>query len=189
MSLVIGIIGEPGSGKGTCMRLLSDEAKGCTVLHMTFSSVLKETLELWGVPHSRKNLALLSPAMLETYGSDALAEAVKKRITASTHDIIVLDGVRWSADAALVRSFPKNLLIYITANPSVRFARLTTRKEKSGEENMTFEQFLSEDGARPEQEIAEIGKSADVRIENNGTEQELLEKIKNLWSTRMLPLI
>ena len=189
MKLVIGLVGENGSGKGTVIKLLSQSTKPYSLERITFSDFLKETLTLWRLSGSRDNFAKLVRAMRETYGENTLAHAIQIRAQKSSADIVLLDGVRWEADASLVRSFKKNLLIYVTADAHTRFERLRGRGEKSGEAAMTFEKFTTEEETPNEQGIPALGKTADIRIENNGTERNLEKEVITVWKNNILPLL
>jgi dephospho-CoA kinase len=171
--LVIGLVGEKGGGKGTFAELLAAHApNGTRVIRVRFSDILRETLDLWHFPPSRANLQNLSKMMDAEFGNGTLAHAMGHRIANLKADIVILDGVRWEADRLLIRSFPQNLLIYVTADSRMRYERLRARGEKSGEAAATFEQFLEEEGAIAERAIPAIAATADVRIVNEGSVEE-----------------
>lgn len=116
--------------------------------------------------------------MNQGYGEGTLSHAIFERIKNLKADIIIIDGVRWESDVELVRIFPKNYLIYITADLKTRYERLKKRGEKEGEEETTFEQFVSEENAANELLIPKIGKGADFKIENNGSFEELKKEVR-----------
>jgi dephospho-CoA kinase len=47
--IVLGLVGEKGSGKQTFSDFLKKAAKGKKIAHMRFSDILRETLELWSL--------------------------------------------------------------------------------------------------------------------------------------------
>jgi dephospho-CoA kinase len=110
-----------------------------------------------------------------------LSTASKNRIGSAKADIVLFDGVRWESDVKLVRSFRKNFLIYVTADPKVRYERTKARKQKVGEDLATFDQFLEDEKIATEIYIPEFGKSADFKIENNGTLDDLKSQITKIW--------
>lgn len=177
---VFGLVGEKGSGKETFGNFLMEIASKKIISRVRFSDVLKETLDLWGIPPTRKNLQDLAVVMVNQYGPDALANAISKRVETLNADIVILDGLRWHEDVLLLRKFPKNLLIYITASLKNRFQRLKIRNEKTGEKNTSLKQFIKEENAKNELLIPKIGKKANFKIENDGTFNEFREKIKSL---------
>lgn len=169
MPFVIGLVGEKGSGKGTFVEMFQTVAAPTVVAGVRFSDVLRDTLTLWDVPETRAHLQDLAAIMVHQYGPDTLAHAVEERIRCTHADIVILDGIRWEADAMLLERFPAHLLVYITADPQARFDRLRARGENVGDAHATFEQFMGEERAVTEITIPRIGARADVCIVNNGT--------------------
>ena len=174
MKLVIGIVGPPLAGKETCAnaleRLLLED--GYSVSRHTFSEILRETLDLWGIPHGRDNEQTMAIIMnAETGFKDgALSRAMKYRIINEDVDVTILDGVRWLGDEKMLRSLNnegiKSILIYITANPDVRYGRLLARN-RAGESATTREDFERQEKAKTEVDIPDIGSRAEIILENN----------------------
>lgn len=180
MKIIIGLVGEKGGGKETFGDILIKLLPNKRIARVRFSDLLAETLLLWSIPNTRENLQDLAIAMDKQFGEGTLTRAVQERIKKLSADIILLDGVRWMSDAELIRSFPKNYLIYITAPFKLRFERLKKRKQKSDEVTLTFKQFLYEENRKTELDIPKIAKKADFKIENNSTLLEFRGKIKSL---------
>ncbi len=176
--VIIGLVGEKGCGKGTFKDLLAEMVPDKKIAHVRFSDVLAETLKLWGIPASRESLQKLSPAMVQAYGEGVLTRAVRKRVEDLDADIVILDGVRWLSDEEMLRQLPDNLLVYITADAKTRYERTKSRKEKTGEENTTLEQFMKEEQAETEKSIPLIGARADYKIINSGSLEELRTEIE-----------
>jgi dephospho-CoA kinase len=177
--IVLGLVGEKGSGKQTFSDYLKKFAKGKKIAHMRFSDILRETLELWSLELSRANYQQVSIAFNKTFGAGTLSRALYNRVLKQEADIVILDGVRWLSDEELINSFPQKFMIYVTAKAENRFERLKTRNEKVGEGDVTFEQFLAEEKVKTETLIPKIGKRADIKIDNNGSFKDLEEKVKS----------
>lgn len=175
--IIIGLVGEKGSGKETFGNFLIELAKGKKVERVRFSDILYETLRSWSIDTTRFNLQHLAVVMDKGYGEGTLTNAIFQRIQNLRSDIVILDGVRWSTDEKLIRSFDKNFLIYITAKTDLRFERLQKRQEKK-DEAKTYAQFMSEEKAPNEVLIPKIGKRADLRVENNGTFEDLKKEVE-----------
>lgn len=172
--LVVGLVGEKGSGKGTFAELLENGAPaGKRVVRVRFSDLLRETLDLWRIAKTREHLQTLAAIMVKHYGPETLAHATVHRVAEAKADVVLLDGVRWEADRLLIRSFEHNLLVYITASPRIRYERLRGRSENAKEGQTTYEQFLKEEHAVTEHAIPAIGATADIRIVNEGSRDEL----------------
>ncbi len=190
--LVVGVVGEKGSGKETFIKLASQsvrsEKRETILAHHRFSDPLREALELLHIEKTRENLQTLPKILKENYGKTALVDAVYYRALKSGADIVFLDGLRWPEDPLMVRKFEKNIIVYVTASPRIRYQRLETRGENVGEKGLSWQQFLKEEAALSESFIAEIGKKADVKIINESTEQKLQEAADQFVGKHILAL-
>jgi dephospho-CoA kinase len=183
MKLVIGLVGAPLAGKETCANLLEKllVEDGYSVSRHTFSEILRETLDLWGIPHGRDNEQKMSIIMnAETGFKDgALSRAVRNRLMKDTADATILDGVRWLGDEKMIRSLNdegiKTVLIYIPADAKVRYARLLARN-RAGEAATTWEDFSRQEKMRTEVDIPNIGSRAEIMLENNYDSIENFER-------------
>ena len=181
MKLLIGLVGHIGSGKGKFIEFLQDAAGEAKVERIASSQLLKETLDLWDIQPTRKALQNLAIIMNANYGDNTLSHAMLRRINQSGADIVVYDGMRWKSDEKMVRNFPDSLIVYVTAEPRIRFGRICVRREKADEAELTFERFEQEAKAKTELEIADIGNRADAIIKNNGTLEEYKDGIEKVF--------
>jgi len=177
---IIGLVGEKGSGKQTFVNYLKEISPNLQLRQVRFSDILAATLMMWDIPITRSNLQKLAVIMNDTFGAQTLANAAKFSLEGDNADIIILDGVRRKGETEFVRSFKDNILIYITANSDLRYQRLRKRSEKVGEVGLTLEQFMEEEKSKAESEIPVISKTADIKIENNGTLEGFKQEIKSL---------
>lgn len=175
---IIGLVGEKGSGKETFTKFFCEAMTDHSVAVICFSDLLAETLTLWGMPVTRKNLQQLAGIMNTGFGEGTLTHAIRERIKLQSSDMVLLDGVRWESDWRMIRELPNSMLIYLTAKPKIRYERLKLRNQKVGESEATIEQFLEEEKAYTEIFIAKIGADADHTIENNGTLAEYRERVR-----------
>ena len=192
MKIHIGLVGEKGSGKETFVNFIKEirsiSNPNSPVAHFRFSDILGETLAMWGIEKTRENYQTLPQAMKHYFGDDVLSHAVKKRIMKSgiyrLSDVIILDGVRWREDVKMLGTLENNILIYITAEPKVRYERIKNRNEKVGENTTTFEQFQMQELAKTEILIPIIGKeNAHLKIENNNTLKQFEKNVKIFYET------
>ncbi len=177
--IILGLIGEKGAGKETFVKILTESLSHKSIAHYHFSDILSKTLSLWNLPLSRANMQILAISMVSSFGKYTLSNALKTIIKKDQSDIIIVDGVRWEADLEMLRSFPTNYLIYITANPKVRYQRIISRNEKEGEGNTTYQQFLNEEKSKTETSIKKISRQADITIENESTLDIFIKKIND----------
>ncbi len=174
MKLVIGLIGAPLAGKETCANLLEKllVEDGYSVSRHTFSDILRDTLDLWDIPPTRDNLQKMAIVMnAETgFGDGSLSRAIRKRLMEGTADVAILDGVRWLGDEKMIRSLGdegvKTILVYISADAKVRYARLLARN-RAGEAATTWEEFARQEKVKTEVDIPDIGSRAEIALENN----------------------
>src|SRR3989344_1124970 len=181
--IVIGLVGEKGSGKETFSKFLKEMVAEEDLAHIRFSDILKDTLEAWDLPTTRENMPHLAVIMNQGFGEGTLTHAVYQKISKLKKKIIILDGVRWQTDVELLERFRNHTLIYITADLEIRYKRLKKRAEKNGEAKATMDQFLREEKAPNELLIPEIGAQAEVKIENNGTLNELKQLVENFYKS------
>lgn len=159
--IIIGLIGEMGSGKDAVAEYLK-EKYGAKL--MRFADPLRETLGLYFDEISRDDLTWASIEFRERFGNDIFCKALEKKIKNET-GVIVLNGIRLKDDLDFIKSFPKNYAFYITADQKLRWERTTKRGEKS-DDSASFDKFQEMERAETEVEIPELGKMADFTIKN-----------------------
>ncbi len=177
--IILGLVGEKGAGKETFVKILKENLHNKSISHYHFSDILSQTLSLWNLPLSRINLQTLAISMVSSFGPFSLANAMKERMISDKSDIIIIDGIRWEADLSMLRSFPKNFLIYITASPQIRYQRIISRNEKKDEGKTTYQQFLNEEKSQTETSIGSISQKADITIQNETTLDHLAHQVKD----------
>lgn len=177
--IVIGLIGEKGSGKGAVSDYLVEKygAK-----HYGTSKILRRTIEDLSLPVTRENLVKLAIVLKEGYWPSVIIDSLIKDIEANGSNLIIADGIRMHGDVAPFRKkYGKNFhLIYVTADLKIRYERTKKRKEKAGEDKTTLEQFLAEEGKLTEVSIHEVGSTADFIVNNNKGVKELYEQVDKL---------
>lgn len=189
--LIIGLVGEKLSGKFTFSELLftiglqNDQE----IVVEVFSQILKETLNTWNLPHTRANYQKLPEVMREAFGKTALADAVYNRVIQRKEKIIVLDGVRWETDRDLIRKFPNNILVYITAPAKIRYKRSIKRGQYERETLTSFQKFMEEEKAPAELFIPTIAKEADFKIVNDKSIESFLSEVEKFYNKAILPFL
>ena len=179
MKTYIGLVGEKGSGKETFVHMLTGLLAHKTIGHIKSSDLLAQTLKLWDLSPSRRNLQELAIVLDQGFGKGTVTHGVYERMKNDTSDIVIFDGVRWQTDAEMLRKFDKSILVYITAPLETRYDRTKIRKEKMDESVASIDQFIIEEGIATEIDIPEIAKTADVVIHNDGSLESLQEQVKN----------
>lgn len=175
--LIIGLVGQAGSGKGTVADLLKEKYNAG---YIRFSEILGDVLETLGAEKSRDNFIAISKAVRDALGEDVLSYAVEKKALRAPEDIIVVDGIRRPEDIVALEPLPQFKLISIDVAPETRFERMKKRGEKAGETDMTWEQFQSQEEAETERTIPSVMERAWKAIPNEGTKEELEEKVREI---------
>jgi dephospho-CoA kinase len=177
--IVIGLIGEKGAGKGTVSDYLKEKYGA---VHYGTSKILRRTLEDLRLPITRDNLIKLALVLKEGYGPSVIIDSLIQDMEKNGSNIIIADGIRMHGDVEpFKQKYGNNFyLVYVTANINVRYARTKARKQNDGEDETTLQQFLEEEGKLTEISIHEIGKQADFKLDNGGTQEELIKQVDEM---------
>jgi len=178
--IIIGLVGEPGSGKDTVAKHLKDRYGAKEI---RFSDPLFDALRNFVSEISREDLQWLSHSVRERFGQDIFAKALKKRMS-DGDKVVILNGIRFWENYDFVRSFPQSRVIYVTADQKLRWERSTNRMEKS-DDNSSFAKFQELEKFETEAIIPEIGAKADFTIRNERTLEYLLEETDKLMADIM----
>ena len=167
--LIIGLVGQAGCGKGTAADLLRNQYGAG---YIRFSGILGQLLDILGIEKSRESLIRISNALRNEFGEDILSYAVERAALNAPEDIVVVDGIRRLEDIVALEPLPHFKLIAIDVSPELRFERMKKRGEKSGESDMSWEQFVKEGNAPTEKTIPSVMKRAWKTIKNEGSREE-----------------
>jgi len=176
MKLVVGLVGRIASGKGEACKLL-ERKYGAEVYR--FSDVLRDVLTRLQVPVTRGSLQVLGNCLRKAFGEDVLVKALQSRIEGSEAKVVVVDGIRYHQELEMVRSFPKNAVLYITAPTKLRFARCKKRGTR-GEAGISYKEFLAAEDRWTERLVYELGAKSDFAVDNSGTLDEFSVRLREI---------
>ncbi len=174
--IIIGLVGEPGSGKDTVADYLK-EKHGAYLYR--FADPLQEALELYLDKISREDLQWLALQFKKKFGKDILSRGLRKKIELNGKKIIVINGIRFPEDFNFVKSLPNSYVLYVTLDSRKRWRRVSGRGQKT-DDKASYERFLELEQAETEVRIPEIGKKADFRLENSETKEDLFAKVDEI---------
>ncbi len=179
---IIGITGAFGSGKSTA----ADFFEGNGFKKIILSNFLEEEARKRGVEIIRKVLQDMGNEWREKQGASVLADKVIEQILKQKLEKVVIDGIRNVGEIKKLQNFGNFTLISIVSSRKNRFERLKKLKRREALIWELFEKLDSRDAGIGEKEtglhVDECIKLADISIENNGREEEYVEKLKNLLS-------
>ena len=169
----------PGAGKSTIVSKLKEEG------YETFSlgdgvraEAKRQNLEPTG-----ENLGKLMLELREKNGPGAIAELLRGSIQESTHEIIIIDGIRSIHEINVLKETGNVKLLAVNAAADTRFNFL--RERKRSDDPLTREKFEERDNREIGVGLEKIIELADESIENNNvTINQMVEsaiKIFQKW--------
>ncbi len=175
--LIIGIVAKNAGGKTTATEYLKEKYQA---ISFRFSDPLKDILTRLHLEPSRQNFQTLSTILRQNFSEDILSQVIAEDVKNSSAKIIITEGVRRPTDVKYLKDLPGYQLVYIEADPKIRYERLKQRIEKPGDQNKTWEEFLAEENQESEQKIDEIATTAKFKLNNNGSLEELYKQLDEL---------
>lgn len=124
---LIAYVGMPGSGKSEAVRYI--QKKGFPFVR--FGDITEEKLKEQNRAITPENEKSAREALRHEFGMDVYAAMSKAKIDKlfALHETVVIDGLySWEEYVFLKKAFPKLILVYIFARPSIRYQRLAKRK-------------------------------------------------------------
>lgn len=181
--MILGFVGDLASGKGTICKYLKEKYG---VESYRFSTMLRDILGRIYVENNRENLQDLSTFLRGRYGQDIMSKVIAKDVQNDPNQIVAVEGIRRPTDITYLQELAGFHLIYITADPKIRWRRMVLRQENADDATKTFEQFLKDEQAEADMLIKDLGKQAKYTLINDGTidefhssMEEILNKIKH----------
>ncbi len=145
------------------------------------ADIARNILSEFDIPASRENLSKFSALLRESFGEDIYAHAVRKYLSEQESTTLIFDGPRRQSVIDTIVSLSDSQIIWIETSSRIRYERILQRWEKAHEDIMSYETFLEQEANASEQELDAIRERASIVIENDGTREELLEKIQNFF--------
>lgn len=172
--IILGFAGEIASGKGTACDFL---IKKYNAGYYRYSTILRDIADRLFLEQNRENLQGLSTILREKFGQDLLANIMAKQVNEDDSQIVCIDGIRRMEDIEYLAKLPNFIMINIQADMKTRYERIIARSENTDDQQKTFEQFKKDHENENEQTIAQVAASAQETITNDGSHDELYEKI------------
>lgn len=184
---IIGVSGTNGSGKDTVSRMLS-ERHGYFVASAT--DMLNAELARRGWPSDRQHKSTLGDEWRREYGLGVIVDKAVGAAEAAGFDKLVVGSLRNPGEADRVHALG-GTVVWVDADPRVRYERIQRGNRGRDEDLRTFEQFLSEEHAEMHQSgdeatlnMSAVRRQADIIINNDSENAEqFMSSAQDILST------
>ena len=169
--IILGITGTNGAGKGTVVEYLVKQ-----------KNLISEEIERMGLPVNRENMIVVGNELREKYGADVIVERLMGRAMGERGNIII-ESIRTLAEVKKIKE-DGGILLAVDADQKLRYER--NEKRGSNKDGISFEQFLdfeekeSQSVDSNKQNLVICRQEADYIVENNGSVEELHQKIEEI---------
>jgi dephospho-CoA kinase len=172
---LIGISGTNGSGKDTVGEMLA-ERHGW--LFVSISQILRDELAKQGLPQDRHHTHDLSAKWRREGGNAILINKAYEiyKSKAGNYKGLAISSLRNPGEADEVHKLGGKV-IWIDADPKLRYQRVSSRGHGRQEDQLSFEQFLADEQHQMHQSgdeatlnMSGVKAKADIFIDNNGAD-------------------
>jgi dephospho-CoA kinase len=185
---IIGIAGTNGSGKDTVATVL-EENYGYFVA--SASKILEDELLKQGLPPERTNKGNLSAKWRREFGLDVIVNKAIDQAKSVGAQKLVVGSIRNPGESEKIHKLG-GIIIWVDADPEIRYQRIQANDRGRIEDRKSFEEFMREEememnhsGDEATLSSAEVKKTCDVFVENNGGKNELENQIKEKLSDNL----
>ncbi len=177
--MILGISGLYGAGKGEAVQYL--EAR--SFYPYSLSDVIREELGRRGLEPTRERMIEVGNEIRATEGLGGIANRLAEALVADRN--YVIDSIRHPAEVEALRARTRHFrLLWIDADEDVRLKRIIERGRVG--DPTSLEQLRQLEGRElgsenpAAQQLLAVRELADDRIENNGSLEELLQKVQDV---------
>lgn len=177
--MIIGITGTLAAGKGTIVDYLKQKG----FKHYSVREFLIEEIKRLGLEINRDSMVLVANELRERNSPSFIVEELYKRAKLINEDVII-ESLRTPGEVKSLKKEKDFFLFAIDANPDIRYSRAIERASET--DNIDFETFITNEKREwtntdpSKQNIKECVEMADFRFQNNGTMEELFEKVNRV---------
>ncbi len=176
---MIAVTGMPGSGKEELVTVAIEE--GISVVRM--GDVIRVEVKNRGLELSDTNVGGIANEEREKHGFGIWAE---KTVPLVSGDVVLIDGIRGDTELEVFRrAFGGDIMVVgIHSSPKTRYDRIKSRNR--GDATMDWESFCQRDKRELKWGIGYALALSDHILVNEGTLEEFLDKIRELFRTLCL---
>lgn len=186
---IIGVSGTNGSGKDTLSHMLA-ERHGYYIISAT--NMLDAELKRRGWPSDRQHKSKLGDEWRREYGLGVIIDKAVEAAQAEGFEKLVVGSLRNPGEANRVHELG-GTVVWVDAEPAIRYARIQNADRGRAEDQKTFEEFLAEEQAEMHQSgdeatlnMSAVRENADIIINNDG---ENAEQFKNAAESSLTKVV
>ena len=174
---IIGITGTLGAGKGTIVDYL---IKKHSFQHFSVRGYLSQLVKAKGQEVNRDTLVATANELRALHSPSFIAEELYREAKASNKDCII-ESIRTVGEVTALKAKGNFYLLAIDADQKLRYERIVERASET--DKVSFETFVANENREMsstdanKQNISACVKLADFKFINNGSFEELYEKI------------
>lgn len=178
--MIIGITGTDGAGKGTVVEYLVGQLG---FIHCSARAIWEEEFKKRNIASSRENMRLVANELRGIHGNDFLIKYYLPIIQNEGYKNSVIESVRAIAEVDTLKE-NGGILIAVDADQHLRYERIAARG--SATDQVSFEKFVAQEELEMNDpnpngmQKAEVMEMADYTILNEGTVEELHQKIEEV---------
>ncbi len=180
--MLVGLTGKNGAGKGEVAKFLTRRSFS----YLSLGDEVRAEVRRRAEALTRETLIRVGKELRAQVGPGVLAERVLARLEQDRNTVI--DSIRSPAEIEALRRRSDFVLLAIDAALETRFARVRERDRENDPKTLLEFQRLEAEENREEdasQQVARAMQLADVVIENNGTLEELHQRVKAVLQSNL----
>jgi len=180
--IIFGITGTLGAGKGTVVDYLVKEK---AFVHYSVRQFLIDRLESEKKEVNRDTMVALANALREKHGADYIARALYEK-AAENNTNCIIESLRTVGEINALREKEDFYLLAVDADAKLRYQRINLRKSET--DNISFEEFVANENREMQnddpnkQNLKNCIEMADYQVDNNGSINELHQKVEEIIS-------
>ncbi len=175
-SMIVGITGTLGAGKGTVVEILKERG----FEHFSVREFLVEEIGRRGLEVNRDNMISVANDLRAKFGAAYIVEELYKRAAGKSGDFVI-ESVRCVGEVEALRGKKGFVLWAVDADVETRYARIIERE--SSTDRVSFQDFVRQEESEMEnveqtkQNLKSCIEMSDVCFRNDWTKSELKGKV------------
>lgn len=177
---IIGITGTLGAGKGTIVEYLVNQKH---FAHFSVRDFLKKILQEQGKQPNRDQYVILANSLRQQHGPSYIVDCLYDEARQLGKNAVI-ESIRTPGEIASLRKKGEFILFAVDASPVLRYERILSRNSET--DRISYEEFLANEAREMKatdpnhQNLAACIALADYRFQNDGTIEELYEKVEKV---------